>query len=270
MSMILSQTREQRGRIDLRGIIPERLSELDLSAIEQLPITADNQSVPLSEFFSVRGNPSDDLTIVPGNNRLDYIGCLMKTGTITLLGDAGNHAGLEMQGGKLLIKGNSGDYTGSAIQGGEIIVQGDAGDSVGAPGAGMIRGQNGGAIHVKGRAGHRAGECQRRGLLIIEGNVGDLAGYRMIAGTLYIGGSTGIHTGLGMRRGTILLHQHASILPVTMNHSGSLPLTMLSLVNNLLRYYLTDNAPTISPDHHVTRYVGDLACGGMGEIIILQ
>lgn len=269
MSLILRQINEQKGRIDLRGITPQRLATLELPAIEQLRITADHQMVPLSSLFSVEGDPMDELIIIPGNNRVDYIGARMASGTITLSGDAGNHAGSGMLGGRLLVNGNGGDFTGSAMQGGEIIVQGNVGNATGAPSAGGLCGQNGGVIHVQGHAGDRAGECQRRGLLIIEGDAGDLAGYRMIAGTIYVGGRTGEHTGLGMRRGTILLNHRPDQLPVTLNHNGSLPLTMLTLVIRQLRHYLVGKTPEASFAHRVDRYVGDLACQGLGEIIVL-
>lgn len=269
MTLILRQTTEQAGRIDIRGITPDRLATLHLPAIEQLPITIDNRVVPLCSCFSIEGTPTDELLIEPANSRVDNVGAGMGSGTLTLAGDAGHHAGSEMRSGKLLINGSAGDFTGSAMQGGEIIVQGNVGDSTGAPVAGGMRGQGGGVIHIKGDAGDRAGECQRRGLLIIEGDAGDLAGYRMIAGTLYVAGKTGEQTGLGMRRGTILLNHRPDRFPVTVNHNGSLPLTILTLLMRQLRQYLGHKSPPVSAVTRIDRYVGDLACQGLGEIIIL-
>lgn len=270
MSLTLRQIVGQKHRIDLRGITPDRLADLALPAIAQIPITVDNQQVPLSSHFTVEGTPSDELLIIPLNNRLDGIGAGMIHGTVKLTGDAGHHTGSAMQGGKLFVEGRCGDFTGSALQGGELIVQGDVGDATGAPLAGGLRGQSGGVIHIQGNAGDRTGECQRRGLLIVEGNTGELTGYRMIAGTLYVGGHSGNHTGLNMRRGTILLEQRPAQLPVTLNYSGALPLTVISLIMQQLKQYLTNQTPDVTHADHLHRYVGDLACQGQGEIIILS
>lgn len=270
MTLILRQVNEQKGRVDLRGVTPERLATLEPAAIEQLRITVDHQAAPLSSLFSVEGIPTDELIIMPGNNRVDHIGARMTSGTITLSGDAGNHAGSEMLGGILRINGSASDFTGSAMHGGKIIVQGDVGNSTGSPIAGGLRGQSGGVIHVLGNAGNRTGECQRRGLLIVEGDVGDLTGYRMIAGTIYVGGFVGEHTGLGMRRGTILLKRRPDRLPVTLNHNGCLSLPMLSLIIRQLSHYLVGKTPEVPFAHHVERFVGDLACQGLGEIIVLS
>ena len=269
MSLLLRQTTKQQGRIDLRGITPDRLADLELPVITQLPITVDNQQVSLSSHFTIEGTPSVELSIIPLNNRVDGIGAGMTRGTLQVTGDAGHHTGSAMQGGKLLVKGSCGDFTGSALQGGELIVQDDVGDATGAPLAGGLRGQNGGVIHIQGNAGDRTGECQRRGLIIVEGDTGALTGYRMIAGTIYIGGCSGEQTGLNMRRGTILLRQRPTQLPITLNYSGALPLTIISLLMHPLLQYLTKQAPPYSASKHMDRYVGDLACKGQGEIIIL-
>jgi len=270
MTITLRQTGWQPGRIDLRGITPDRLAGLPLAAIEQLQISLNNRPVTLAVCFQIEGEPSDVLIIEPGDSLIDHVGAGMTAGSITLTGDAGHYAGAGMRGGKLLIQGNAGDFTGSAMQGGELVVTGNVGDATGAPAGGGMRGQSGGVIHVQGSAGDRTGEGQRRGLVIIEGNAGDLTGYRMIAGTLYIAGKSGEQTGLGMRRGTILLKRRPERFPVTMNYNGSLPLTMLTLLMGQLGRYLGHKTPAITPITKVNRYVGDLACSGLGEIIVFD
>lgn len=270
MTITLRQTGGQPGRIDLRGITPDRLAGLALPAIEQLQISRNSRPVTLSDCFQVEGTPSDSLTIVPGDNPIDHLGTGMTSGSITLAGNAGHYAGSGMSGGKLLIQGNAGDFTGSAMQGGELVVTGNVGDSTGAPAGGGMRGQSGGVIHIQGSAGNRTGECQRRGLVIIEGNAGDLTGYRMIAGTLYVAGKSGQQTGLAMRRGTILLNRRPAQFPVTINYNGSLPFTILTLLTKQLRHYLGQKTPAVTPRTEVSRYVGDLACSGLGEIIVFD
>lgn len=271
MTITLRQTSGQPGRIDLRGITPDRLAGLPLPAIEQLQVSVDHRPVTLAACFQIEGDPSDEALIIePGDSQIDYVGAGMASGTITLSGNAGHYAGAAMAGGKLLIQGSAGDFTGSAMQGGELIVTGSVGNATGAPVGGGMRGQSGGVIQVQGSAGDRTGECQRRGLVIIEGDAGDLTGYRMIAGTIYIAGKTGEQTGLGMRRGTILLNRRPEPLPVTINHNGTLPLTFLNLLTRQLRHYLGDKTPALTPATPVNRFVGDLACSGLGEIIVLE
>ena len=270
MSLTLQQIVDQKARIDLRGITPDRLASLDVSTIKQLTITADHVEASLSSYFSVEGTPGDQLSIMLSNNRIDGIGSGMKSGTLTVTGDTGHYTGAEMSGGKLIVTGNCGDFTGSALKEGELIIQGNVGNATGAPMAGGLRGQSGGVIQVQGHAGDRTGECQRRGLLIIEGDTGELTGYRMIAGTLYVGGCSGKHTGLNMRRGTILLEQRAAQLPVTLNYNGASPLTAISLITQQLKPYLNRHTPRIKPGDHLHRYVGDLAVQGQGEIILLS
>lgn len=272
MSVTLRQVRNPDQRIDLRGILPETLGGLATDAIRDLPVFAGNRKYQLDELFevSVDGTDSDTLHIVPLDGRLDRVGADLSSGCIEVQGSVGDLAGAGMQGGALSISGNAGDHAGAAMAGGRLRINGNSGDFTAGPLPGERRGQHGGVIHVSGNVGCCAGERQRRGLLLIEGDTGERLGHRMIAGTLYCGGQAGELAGYGMRRGTLLLRKPARSWASTMADNGNQVLPFLALllreVNDLL-----GNGNTLSADAcRVRRYVGDLACDGRGEILILN
>jgi formylmethanofuran dehydrogenase subunit C len=55
-------------------------------------------------------------------------GILMRSGLISISGDADRNTGVLLQGGKIVIKGSTGDFTGAEMHGGEIFVAKDAGN----------------------------------------------------------------------------------------------------------------------------------------------
>lgn len=269
MSLTLRQTQCPDQRVDLRQILPETLQAMDRRAIQRLPLFVGNRKVDLGELFELEGDPDEEVTIVSLEGRLDYIGAGMRRGRIQVSGRAGNHAGSAMRGGSLLIDGDAGDSAGSGLIAGHLRISGDAGDRVGTPPAGELKGQRGGIIHVRGRVGERAGERQRRGLLLIEGDSGALLGHRMIAGSIYVGGRAGELAGHGMRRGSLLLRNTPSALPTTMSSNGSQRLAFLPLLLEQLRR-VSGGVIAVPPlDTAVARYLGDLACDGRGEILII-
>ncbi len=269
MSLTLRQTRRAEQRVDLGQILPETLQGLERPAIQRLPLFVGNRKIALGELFELEGDPDEELVIVPLDGRLDYIGAGMQRGRIKVSGAAGDHAGSAMRGGSLMIDGDAGDFAGSGLRGGELRILGNAGDRVGAPPAGELRGQAGGLIHVRGRVGERAGERQRRGLLLIEGDSGALLGHRMIAGSIYVGGRTGELAGHGMRRGSLMLRSLPPALPTTLTYNGSQRLAFLPLLLEQLRRVSGDTIAVPSADTGVERYLGDLACNGRGEILII-
>jgi formylmethanofuran dehydrogenase subunit C len=272
MSLTLRQTQATKQRLDLSGLLPETLAGVDEIEIRQRPLFVGKQRLALGELFEIEtgSGPEDELVLIPANDRLDYVGAGMRNGRLRVRGTAGHHAGSGMLGGELLIEGDCGDFAGSGLRNGHLQILGDAGDRVGAPPAGERQGQRGGLIRIRGRVGERAGECQRRGLLLIEGDAGALLGHRMIAGSIYVGGQAGELAGHGMRRGSLLLRQRPPGLPSTLAYNGRQRLGFLPLLLGQLRQ-LSDQVPTaISAESEVERYLGDLACDGRGEILILD
>lgn len=271
MSLTLRQTATSSSRIDMRGLLPERLNVMDDAEIRCLPMYLGNRQVPLSELFDVEnaGERDDTLVFIPQGNELDYLGAELRQGRIIVRGDAGNYAGRAMLGGSLSIEGSAGDFAGSGMGGGTLSISGSAGDRVGAPSAGERHGQHGGLIHINGNAGARAGERQRRGVLIINGNAGVLLGHRMIAGTLYVGGHVAEMAGYGMRRGTVLLRHAPRQICETMAFNGKHSSSFLRLLLKELKQISGGTMDGLDESSAV-RYLGDLACDGLGEILVLE
>jgi formylmethanofuran dehydrogenase subunit C len=128
----------------------------------------------------------------------------------------------------------------------------------------------GGTILIKGSAGDRTGDRQRRGFILIEGDCGDYCAARMIAGTIAVAGRTGINPGTGMRRGTLLLQQMpAALSPAIFNDNGLHELSFVSLLLDSFKT-LDSRFAQLQGSNRVQRFLGDLACGGMGEILIIS
>lgn len=271
MSVTLRQNQATTQHLDLRGILPQRLHAMTEDEIRCLPLQLGNRRIPLAETFSVEREAENDdlLTLIPLGNRMDFVGAGLRDGQIIVRGDAGDYAGRAMLGGSLTIQGNAGDFAGSGLSGGSLTVHGSAGDRVGAPAAGERRGQQGGFIHIRGGAGSRAGERQRRGILLIEGDAGDLLGHRMIAGTAYVGGHVGEMAGYGMRRGSLLLRQTPENLCETIRYNGRHRLPFLRLLLDDLQRLSNGAVEDAGGTPDVQRYLGDLACDGRGEILVL-
>ena len=152
-----------------------------------------------------------------------------------------NYIGYKMSRGSITVEGDAGDFLGASLQQGTIICQGNAGD--------------------------RVGDQMRRGLILIDGNTGDYAASRMIAGTIGIYGKVGKYIGFNMQRGTILLMKKPK-LHATMQDCGTHTLLFLALL--FASFKPLDSLFNKVQSRRVQRFGGDLACGGNGEILILQ
>jgi formylmethanofuran dehydrogenase subunit C len=152
---------------------------------------------------------------------------------------------------------------------GYLQIDGDAGDFTGSAMAGERVGMQGGTILIKGSAGERTGDRQRRGFILIDGDCGAYCAARMIAGTIAVAGRTGINPGAGMRRGTLLLQQMPTSMPATFNDNGRHDLSFVALLLDSFKT-LDSSFAQLQGSPPVQRLVGDLACGGMGEILIIS
>lgn len=271
MSVTLHQMHSPAQRIDLRGILPAALASLDESQVRRQPVYAGKRRYTLGDLFEVRLAQHDPeiLIIEPLDGRIDRIGAGLDHGHIQVNGSAGDLAGAGMSGGSLRISGHAGDHAGAGMGGGQLRIDGNSGDFTAAPLPGERRGQHGGVLWVRGSSGQCAGECMRRGLLIIEGDAGERLGYRMIAGTIYCGGRAGDLAGYGMRRGTLLLRTPARSLSRTAIYNGSHKLPFLPLLLHELHGLLGHTGNPPKDVESVQRYVGDLACDGRGEILVI-
>ena len=267
--LVLEQRESSKLRIDMRGYTPDRLAGMAQKEIQSLPLFLGNEKIEAGEFFSVSGTDTQQIRILAKTDKLDFVGANMTSGAITLEGSAGIHIGQEMRGGELHVTGNAGIYAGAGLAGGKLLIDGNSGDFLGAALPGEKQGMTGGVIVLKGNSGDRIGDRQRRGTIIVEGNAGDYCGSRLIAGTIAILGKAGKLAGFNMKRGTLLLSQEAESIPVTFNDNGSHQLPFVTLLIRELETWSDAFAQLNHSGTRVRRYLGDRACGGLGELLLI-
>jgi formylmethanofuran dehydrogenase subunit C len=253
-------------RIELSGIVPNRLAGLSLDDVERLTVETEAGPARLGDVFSVWGAPGDTITVEAGSDRLDFAGAGLASGTVRVEGDAGAYAGADMTGGRLDIMGNAGAYLGAGLKGGLITVKGGAGDFVGGARAGERFGMLGGTVVIGGNTGTRAGERMRRGTVLVRGRFGPAAGSRMAGGTLWTESGFGPGPGSLLRRGTLIGPSVEELLP-TFVDCGRHDLVILRILTRHMNDTLGPWAPKPLPPV-VRRLAGDMATVGKGEILL--
>ena len=269
MSALTLTLREKpRQRIDMAPVCAQPLPDLRPGKLATLKLSYGNRRVQLDELFDITGQYANELIIRNSCSLLDAIGAGMKSGTIHIYGNSGDHLGRGMHGGTIEVQGDSGHWTASGMHNGLIRVNGNCGDFAGAALPGDHQGMRGGTLLVTGNAGDRTGDRMRRGRILIEGDTADYCGARMIAGTIAVLGKAGIATGYAMRRGTLLFEQHPTSIPATYNDCGEHTLGFLRLLIDSFAG-LNSRFSQLDPNRlRVRRYAGDLACDGKGELLV--
>ena len=253
------------GRVDMSGILPERIAGLSPADIAALGVRHDGAPTSLGELFEVTPGDADTLLIRHAGGRLDALGKGMRAGTLRVEGGAGHYAGQDMRGGELILEGDAGHGAANGMKGGLLRIAGNAGDWLGAALIGERAGMAGGVVTVAGNAGDRVGDRMRRGLILIRGDAGDCCGSRLLAGTIAVAGRCGEMAGFGLRRGSLILGQSPAPPLATFNDAGVVELSYLGL----LRRHAEPLLPGVVPaGARARRYLGDLAFGGKGEILV--
>jgi len=203
----LSAVREFRYPIIAECVNPDVFNGKTREEIEGLEIWEGNKQKKLGELFKVEENKTENQIIaIHGEvSKVRRIGAGMKSGEITIYGDAGMHLGEEMKGGKIVVHGNVEGWTGSMMKGGTIEVNGNASDYLGAPYRGSSEGMKGGKIIVRGNVGNEAGAYMRGGTIKIYGCTGQFVGFRMCDGTIYVQKDAEARAGACMIGGKIIL-----------------------------------------------------------------
>lgn len=262
---ILSLRKGVKGRIDMTGVLPEVLAGKGGAAVGRMTVALDGRPVELGELFAVKPGQTDTVVVQSEGGCLDNLGTGMGAGTLITEGAAGRYAGRNMRGGEVVIEGDAGDCAASGMAGGMLSIRGSAGDWLGSALVGERAGMAGGVVAVAGDVGARAGNRMRRGLILVGGNAGDACGANLLAGTMVVAGQCGIKAGIGMRRGTLILCGHSAGLSSGFNDSGICSLNYL----DLLRRYADKALPGVAPrSSRVRRFMGDMAMGGHGEILL--
>lgn len=267
MPLTIAMSASASVPLELEGITPCRVRELDVAAIERLEVFEGNHNACLADFFKVSGDPSDgEMRLVGDLTGVHWIGTKMTDGQITIDGDVGRHVGSEMKGGRIEVLGNTSDWLGAEMRGGLIHVRGRAGHLVGSAYRGSTSGMRGGTILVDGDAGNEIGHSMRRGLIAVGGKIGDLAGFNMLAGTILVGDEAGIRHGAGMKRGTLIfLGPRPELLPTFTAGGRHQPVVMTMLGRELEK---VGYAKSDLLRHEFDLFHGDHIEGGRGEILV--
>lgn len=97
MPLTIELTAKTSVPLEVEGITPCRVRELDVAAIERLEIFEGNNAPQLADFFRVSGNADDGEIIFKGElSGVHWIGTKMSSGQITIEGNVGRHVGSEM------------------------------------------------------------------------------------------------------------------------------------------------------------------------------
>ncbi|HEX7972698.1 MAG TPA: formylmethanofuran dehydrogenase subunit C [Thiobacillus sp.] len=254
------------GHVDMTGVLPETLAGRTVDDIERQIIHLAGRPVTLGDLFEVVADESGMLAIRTDCDRLDCLGKGMSTGILRVEGPAGHYAAQTMRGGELDIQGDAGDGAANGMKGGLLRIRGNAGDWLGAALIGDRTGMAGGVVAIEGNVGDRLGDRMRRGLILVRGQAGDACGARLLAGTLVVAGGCGSLPGSGLRRGSLILGRTPASLPPSFNDSGGVELSYLGLLHRHTENFLPGLLPVSTQAH---RYMGDLAFGGKGEILVL-
>jgi formylmethanofuran dehydrogenase subunit C len=248
--------------LDCAQLTPDHLKGLGNNQIGAILLS--NQRV--SDLFEITGNDSENIVFKNSNQLFDNVGKNMTFGCITLEGDAGAYLGFGLKNGTIHCKGNTQAFAACNMVSGLVKIEGNTGDFLGSASSGLRKGMRGGTVIIKGNAGDRAGDQMRRGLILIEGNVGDYCASRMIAGTIGVLGNVGEYACFSMKRGTLLLTKLPK-LHATIQDCGTHTLPFLNLMFKSFTKFNTKFSGLETT--RVQRFVGDAACNGNGEILLL-
>lgn len=266
-ALILTLIAAPRQAVDMSPVVPSRLAGLKTAEIAALPLRSGTRQISLGDLFTVEGDDPAELVVRNACDRLDNLGKGLEAGSLLVCGNAGAYLGMDMRGGRVRVRGNCGAFAATRMRGGIIEIDGDAGDFLGGTLPGDRLGLAGGTVVVRGSAGDRAGDRMRRGTLLIEGDVGNYCAARMLAGTIAVLGRVGDRPGVAMQRGTLLFARAPAALPATFGDCGSHELLFLKLMYDSWRQLGGLFAKSVFGPR-VRRYVGDLASGGRGEILL--
>lgn len=254
--------------LELSELRPDKLREISLCEIEQLPIYHGRQKLPLAELFVVKGNADDEEIEFNGDlSSSSGIGAGMTAGRIRVIGNAGNFVGLGMFAGEIEVTGDAGHGLGAEMRGGLIRVGSSAGDYVGGSQHGSTRGMTGGTIVVKGDAGDFVGTRMRRGLIAVGGNVGEYVAYKMLAGTIVAGSKCGPHAGASMSRGTLWFGNQIKNLSPTFRYACTSRPAVLGMIARQLSLLGFDTGG-FDAFYEWQQYSGDFTATGRGEIFV--
>ncbi len=254
--------------LEAESLSPDVVAPLTLDAVRGLPVWLGKTQRRVDDFFTVAGEPGDELELRGDLAKVKWLGRGMTRGRLRIVGNAGMHLGSQMKGGTIEVTGNAGDWLGAEMAGGLIRVVGNVGGQVGAAYRGSLRGMKGGTILVGGSAGLEVGMRMRRGIIAVTGPVRDFAGLQMKGGTIFLLGGAEIRTGAWMFRGTIVSLKPLRLLPTFASACVYQPTFLRLYAKELAPLGIT--IPCQGSEGTYRRYTGDTAVPGRGEILVWE
>ncbi len=271
-SLTLHKTQSSTRRINLSGIVPDRLLNLSLAEIAALPIVVGDVRSALKSEFEIVDGDRNRLLLSGDLNYCDCVGGGMQSGTLEVASSVGAYLANDMKSGQITVNGHAGSYACSSMRGGLVEILGSVGEYAAAAAPHQRRGMNGGTMVIHGNAGAWLANRMRRGLVVVRGDVGVGCASRMIAGTVVIEGAVELPLGYGMARGTLLLvggqstQLAGNIAGFTEPAACELSF-MTVLLREVAAHVSVDCAATLLTSRWL-RCLGDRAEQGIGEIML--
>jgi formylmethanofuran dehydrogenase subunit C len=266
MPVTLHLKRQPTVPLEAEVLSPDVVATLSNGEIRGLTVYHGKRQLPVSEFFDVEGERSDDLVLHGAMHKVRWVGRGMSRGSVTVHGSIGMHLGAYMCGGRIDVHGNAGDWIGAEMKNGFIHVHGNAGGQIGAAYRGAMSGMRNGVILVDGSAGLEVGMRMRRGTIVVGGPARDFTGLQMKGGTIVLLGGAEIRTGAWMKRGTIISLKPLQMMPTFAYASDGHP-TFLQLFSQYVGQFGIQ-LPRISDGGSYSTYRGDQSIPGKGEILV--
>ena len=295
MSKITLKVKDIPGiGLEAECISPDVFAGKSLEDINKLKAYVGNKIETIGNFFDisidtsgspsasdassdVTKNPNEIKIVIDGDvSKVKRIGQEMSAGEILINGDTGMHLGSKMSGGKIVACGNSGSWAGMEMSGGELEIKGNSGNFVGSAYRGSVDGMTGGKISIHGNVRTNTGACMKGGSIIIKGNSGEFTGIRMSGGIIWVGGVADCRIGAEMTGGSIIIAGKAiEILPSFRKEkiTDEIDLDKISFDNSGDKKNESGNGIGEIRGKlkgKFTRYIGDLAEGGKGEIYVIE
>src|SRR6185369_16459041 len=108
MPLRLSLRAKTSVPLEVEDITPDAVRGKSLAEIEKLEIFEGNVKSRLADFFTVAGDPSDDVHEWEGDlGGVHWIGAKMQSGRVVIQGNAGRHVGSEMRSGEIHVLGDA-------------------------------------------------------------------------------------------------------------------------------------------------------------------
>ena len=254
--------------LEAEVLSPDAIAELSNSEIRALTIYHGKRQLPVSDFFDVEGERSEDLVIHGAMQKVRWVGRAMSKGSITVHGSVGMHLGAYMTGGRIEVHGDAGDWIGAEMKNGLIHVHGNAGGQIGAAYRGSLAGMKNGTIIVDGSAGLEVGMRMRRGTIIVGGPARDFTGLQMKGGTIALLSGAEIRTGAWMNRGTIISLKPLQMMPTFSFACETTPSFLGAFARYVKQFGI--EVPGAQAQGTYRLYSGDMSVSHRGEIFVWQ